>query len=143
MADPNRGSNGVYELGYLLQNLFLNQLRPYRTQHFNSNKISRGELPQQVENMTKLVLIPQYFENVSSDYKVPKLLKRHRTETDLIYELRVKNYLLRMNDRNFEKLGELIDPDDPDQFCFFQLYNEIAEERHNEPKGSSTKCTIF
>ena len=64
--------------------------------------------------MTKLVLIPQYFENVQSDYKIPKLLKRHKTETDLIYELRVKNYLLRMNDSNFEKLGELIDPDDAD-----------------------------
>jgi len=93
--------------------------------------------------MTKLVLISQYFESVTSDYKVPKLLKRHRTETDLIYELRVKNYLVRMNDTNFEKLGELIDPDDPDQFCFFQLYNEIADERINKPEGSGSKCTIF
>lgn len=39
-------------------------------------------------------------------------MKRSRTETDIGYEIRLKNYLLNMDDRTFMKVSELIDPED-------------------------------
>ena len=75
-------------------------------------------------------------------FKLPKIMKRARTETDVGYEIRIKNYLLNMDDSNFMKVSHLIDPEDPQQVPFFELYNEIMDERNNKPEKAS-KCTIF
>ena len=86
-------------------------------------------MPEPVANSTKLILVPSYFVNNETGYKLPKIFKRHTSETELIYKVRVKNMLLRINNENFLKVAELIDPEDPLQFCFFELYSEIAIER--------------
>jgi len=69
-------------------------------------------------------------------------MKRSRTETDIVYEMRLKNYLLSMPDNTFMKVSELIDPEDPQQIPFFDLYNEIMKERMDKPDKTS-KCAIF
>ena len=69
-------------------------------------------------------------------------MKRSKTETDVVYELRIKNFLLSMEDNTFMKVSELIDPEDPCQIPFFDLYNDIMKERMEKPDKSS-KCTIF
>ena len=60
-----------------------------------------------------LILVPSYFVNNDTGYKLPKIFKRHGAETELIYKTRVKNQLLRINNEDFLKVSELIDPDDP------------------------------
>ena len=40
-------------------------------------------------------------------------MKRSKTETDVVYELRIKNFLLSMEDKTFMKVSQLIDPEDP------------------------------
>lgn len=72
-----------------------------------------------------LKLIPSYFDQNENGFRLPKIMKRSRNESDVIYELRIKNYLLSMDDIIFMKVSELIDPDDPQQRPFFELFNEI------------------
>ena len=60
-------------------------------------------------NTTKLILAPEYFTNAG--YKLPKMLKRLRNETDVTYEMRIKNYLLNMGDTQFTRVADLIDPE--------------------------------
>ena len=55
-------------------------------------------MPEEIMNMTKLVLIPDYFVPNEDGFKLPKLLKRHKSELDVGYEMRVKNHLLNMSD---------------------------------------------
>ena len=69
-------------------------------------------------------------------------MKRTRSESDVGYEIRLKNYLLNMDDKTFMKVSELIDPEDPNQVPFFELFNEIMDQRNKEPTKSS-KCAIF
>lgn len=47
-----------------------------------------------------------------------------------------------MDDKTFMKVSELIDPEDPNQVPFFELFNEIMDQRNKEPTKSS-KCAIF
>ena len=54
-------------------------------------------MPEAIQNSTMLILVPSYFENNETGYKLPKIFKRHSTETELIYKTRVKNQLLRIN----------------------------------------------
>lgn len=72
-----------------------------------------------------LKLIPSYFDQNENGFRLPKIMKRSRNESDVIYELRIKNYLLSMDDNIFMKASELIDPEDPQQRPFFELFNEI------------------
>ena len=109
---------------------------------FIEEPLEPDELPEERVNDTKLILIPQYFARNESGYKLPKILKRARTEKDVSYETRVKNYLLNMDDTNFMRLADLIDPDDAIQYAFFELYNEVSNDRANKPEKDS-KCTIF
>ena len=69
-------------------------------------------MPEEIMNMTKLVLIPDYFVPNEDGFKLPKLIKRHKTELDVGYEMRIKNHLLNMSDTNFARVAEIIDPDD-------------------------------
>ena len=60
--------------------------------------ISAGELPQEVMNSTKLILVPNYFVKNDSGFRLPRMCKQLKTENDVGYETRVKNYLLNMDD---------------------------------------------
>lgn len=93
-------------------------------------------------NSTKLILVPSYFVKGDSNFKLPRMCKQLKNEGDVAYETRIKNYLLNMDDNQFTKVADLIDPDDAVQYAFFELYNEIAAERATKPESSS-KCTIF
>ena len=53
-------------------------------------------MPEEIMNMTKLVLSPEYFVPNEDGFKLPKILKRHKNELDVGYEMRVKNYLLNL-----------------------------------------------
>ena len=142
MADPERGTAGVKALSDHLINLWRNELRQKRVAEFIEEPLMSGELPEEVVNSMKLILVPQYFTRNDSGYMLPKMMKRLRSETDVIYEVRITNYLLNMDDKQFMKVAELIDPEEGAQFAFFELYNEISAERANKPEKSS-KCTIF
>ena len=109
---------------------------------FRTDPLQPEEMPPEMLNNFKLILIPEYFVNNGTGFKLPRIMKRVKTETDVGYETRIKNYLLNMDDRTFMRVSELIDPEDAIQFSFFELYNEIADERTNKPESSS-KCTIF
>ena len=98
MADPEKGSAGTQELGNHLMDLFISELRHRRTQTFIDEPLTDGEMPEEIMNMTKLVLSPEYFVTNEEGFKLPKLLKRHKNEKDVGYEMRVKNYLLNMSD---------------------------------------------
>lgn len=112
MADPARGSAGVYALADHLINLFQQELRQKRFSTFVNEPLASGELPEEIMNSTKLVLVPDYFTNNESGFKLPRILKQLRTENDVTYETRIKNYLLNMDDKKFTKVADLIDPDD-------------------------------
>ena len=99
-------------------------------------------MPEEILNNTKLMLIPYYFQPNDSGYKLPKLWKRLKQESDDGFEKRIKNYMLNMSDNDFVRVGDLIDPHDATQFAFFELYNEISEERNSSPEPKS-KCVIF
>ena len=76
---------------------------------------------------------------------MPRIFKRTKKEEDIVYEDRVRNYLTIMKDENFEKVGDLIDPEDPLQNQFFQLYNEVLAERNgtNPAEKKDKGCVIF
>jgi len=98
-------------------------------------------MPEESRNDNKLILVPEYFTS-QSGIKLPKMLKRLNSESDVIYETRVHNYLLNMDDNQFTRVAELVDPEDSTQYAFFELYNEISSERATRPESSS-KCAIF
>ena len=77
----------------------------------------------------KLVLVKSYFAPNEIGFKFPKLLKQFQAEDDVAYESRVKNYLLCMSEEQFSLAAELVDPDDPKQSQFVELYNEVQGER--------------
>ena len=141
IAQPWKGSNGIYELAQHLIDLFMQELRQKRFLQFDQEPLPADEEPVFIAAIT-LRLLPDYFVRNEFNFKLPKIMKRARTETDVGYELRIKSYLLNMDDNMFMRVAELIDPEDPQQLPFFELYNEIMEERTNKPEKSS-KCTIF
>lgn len=93
-------------------------------------------------NSTKLILVPLYFVRNDTGFKLPKMMKRIKQESDVTYETRIHNYLLNMADNQFMRVAELIDPEDAVQFAFFELYNDVSAERAAKPEGSS-KCIVF
>ena len=50
--------------------------------------------------------------------------------------------MLNLSDKNFESVGNLIDPDNAIEYAFFELYNEMCAERNNNPTSNS-KCVTF
>lgn len=141
MANPERGTPGVIALGDHLINLWQQELRQKRVQNFVDEPLQAGEMPEESRNDNKLILVPEYFTS-QSGIKLPKMLKRLNSESDVIYETRVHNYLLNMDDNQFTRVAELVDPEDSTQYAFFELYNEISSERATRPESSS-KCAIF
>ena len=97
-------------------------------------------MPENVPAKTKLILVKDYFENVDG-FRFPKLMKQLKNEDDPTYEARVKNYLLCQSDEQFTQVGDLIDPDDPHQTVFLELYTEVQSDRVNCTEKPN--CGIF
>ena len=102
MADPMKGCSGVHELGNFLMEKFICELRHRRVETFIDEPLAEGEMPEEIQNLTKLVLVPEYFIRNESGFRLPPLLKRVKAESDMQYEMRVKNHLLKMSDQKFE-----------------------------------------
>ena len=112
IADPMKGVAGIHELGNFLIEKFICELRHRRTQTFIDDPLEEGEMPEEIQNLTKLVLPPEYFIRNENGFRLPPLLKRVKAENDCHYEMRVKNHLIKMSDSKFEQIADLIDPDD-------------------------------
>ena len=99
MADPEKGTAGVHELGDHLIGLFQQELRQKRFNTFVMDPIAPDEMPEEIMNTTKLVLVPQYFVRNEYGFRLPRYIRRIKSESDVTYESRVKNYLLNMDDQ--------------------------------------------
>lgn len=77
----------------------------------------------------KLILVNSYFAANDMGFRFPKLLKQFKAEGDVAYENRVKNYLLCMSEEQFSLAANLVDPDDPKQQQFIELYNDAQNQR--------------
>lgn len=75
------------------------ELRQKRFQTFIEEPLAQGELPEENMNSNKLLLVPDYFANNGSGFKLPRIMKRLKSESDVIYETRIHNYLLNMDDK--------------------------------------------
>lgn len=124
MADPEKGYEGIRELGSHLIELFQNELRHKRISAFNFEELVDGEMPLEIMPSYKLILVASYFESNDLGFRFPKLLKQFKAEGDVAYENRVKNYLLCMSEEQFSLAANLVDPDDPKQQQFIELYND-------------------
>ena len=129
MADPEKGYEGIKELGNHLMQLFQNELRHKRISAFNFEEIAEGELPVEMAPSYKLILVNSYFAANDMGFRFPKLLKQFKAEGDVAYENRVKNYLLCMSEEQFSLAANLVDPDDPKQQQFIELYNDAQNNR--------------
>jgi len=78
MADPEYGSRGVRNLADFLITAFQQELRMQRFSKFNNEPIQPGEMPAEIFNSSKLIMIPEYFQVNDNGYKMPKLWKRLR-----------------------------------------------------------------
>lgn len=66
-----------------------------------------------MENTFQLILIPEYFKSNDTGFRMPPIMKRVRSESDIAYETRLKNYLLNVDNKLFQNISYLIDPQDP------------------------------
>ena len=62
MADPEKGYEGIKELGSHLIELFQNELRHKRISAFNFEELAEGEMPPEIMPSYKLILVASYFE---------------------------------------------------------------------------------
>lgn len=69
-------------------------------------------MPQEIMNLDKLILPPHYFVRNDMGFRLPRVMKRVKADSDVIYETRIKNYLLNMDDNQFMQVADIIDPDD-------------------------------
>lgn len=125
MADAEKGYDGIKELGNNLIELWGHEIRHKRMQEFILDPLAADEIPEEMAPSHKLILVKSYFDNNDTGYKFPKLLKQFKAEDDVQYEGRVKNYLLCMSEEQFSLAANLVDPDDPKQQTFLELYTEI------------------
>jgi len=98
MADPEKGLEGIKELGNHLMELYQHELRHKRISCFNFEPLAEGEMPSEMAAAFKLILPKSYFAHNDIGFKFPKLLKQFQAEDDVTYENRVKNYLLCMSE---------------------------------------------
>ena len=144
MAHIDKGMEGIQELGDHLIELFQNELRHKRMSSFVMEPLADGEMPSEMAASFKLILVKSYFEVNDIGFKFPKLLKQFQAEDDVSYENRVKHYLLCMSQEQFSLAAELINPDDPKQCAFTELYTEIQTERSTAQSDKKKKdCVIF
>ena len=86
MAHPDKGVNGVKELGDHLIQLFQNELKYKRVQAFILDPLAEGEEPQEMAAAFKLILPNSYFAANDFGFKFPKLLKQLKAEDDAYYD---------------------------------------------------------
>jgi len=98
MADPLKGSKGVYELAEHLITEIKQEMKSRRLNQFILDPLQPDELPDEVSNTHQLILIPEYFQKNENGFRMPRIMKRVKTESDLAYETRIKNYMLNMDD---------------------------------------------
>lgn len=72
-------------------------------------------------------MVDSYFTHPM--HALPQLLKKLQNETCEKNEERVKRYLLVCDDTNFVNIANIIDPSKEIQMGFFNMYNEVTEER--------------
>jgi len=110
---------------------FVDELKMKRYKAFREEELEEDELPAECILPTKLYLSPTYFIDPEGDgnFRLPKMLKQLVREGEATYEARVKNYLLCTSDDQFAQIGSLIDPNNGQETVFFELYNEVCEER--------------
>ena len=73
-------------------------MRQKRFNTFITDPLQEGELPEEIMNTTKLILVAQYFVRNEFGFRLPRYIRRIKSESDVAYEVRVKNYLLNMDD---------------------------------------------
>ena len=83
---------------------------------------------------SKLILPASYFPPVDPQEKtggeyLPKLLKQRADEPDASHAKRVKDHMTIITDQQFANLSHLVDPDDPAQMRFLNLYTELQAVR--------------
>ena len=78
---------------------------------------------------SKITLPLSYFPPADPKERVgeylPKILKQQASEEDSAHADRVKNHLTIVTDTQFANIGHLVDPDDPAQVRFLNLYTEL------------------
>ena len=93
---------------------------------------------------SKLILPASYFppantpQEKAGDY-LPKLLKQRADEPDASHAKRVKDHLTIITDQQFTNISYLVDPDDPSQARFLNLYEELQAVRAT--MKHSKKCS--
>ena len=105
--------SGINKLGEHIYDLFLAELQQKRFQSFDSDPIGADETPEEIANTFRLEIPNHFFTRGVHGYALPKIFKRTKKEEELTYEYRIRNYLTIMKDENFERIGELLDPEDP------------------------------
>ena len=79
---------------------------------------------------SKLILPTSYFPPANTpqekvgDY-LPKLLKQRTDEPDASHAKRVRDHMTIITDQQFINISYLVDPDDPSQARFLNLYEEL------------------
>ena len=92
---------------------------------------------------TSFVVTEQYFEN---DFvKLPDSCRKQKDDTEESHKARVKKYLELCDNSTFTQIAYVIDPSDQFQIEFFNLYNEVQEQRitQSQTKTEKDKCILF
>ena len=92
---------------------------------------------------SKLILPASYFppanpQEKAGDY-LPKLLKQRADEPDASHAKRVRDHMTIITDQQFTNISYLVDPDDPSQARFLNLYEELQAVRAT--MKHSKKCS--
>ena len=108
--------------------------------------LKSGELPKEFFVDKKFVIGEEFFKN--DICKLPLMIKKLAGESEDIHLTRVRMYLFSCPDVKFNLIAELIDPENACHTGFYNLYNEVMEERiknrSKQPeKESKNPCNIF
>ena len=89
--------------------------------------VQDGELPPELQLTKKFQIPAEYFSG--GPHALPKLWKKLSFESEEEHYQRVKNMLITANDDKFSDISNLIDPTEPQQLEFFNLYNKAMKYR--------------
>jgi hypothetical protein len=70
------------------------------------------------------------------------MLKKLAGESECDHESRVSKYMLTCDSKTFSNIASLIDPESQQELGFFNLYNEVSEERLSKNENKMN-CNIF
>jgi len=144
LGEQDADNDRAHSLCDYLIDAFMAELLGKRVQTFDMEPLPEDEMPEEAYIHTKLTIVDDYFTDDSGiGFKFPPMLKQLPREADTTYEARIKNYLLCVSADQFAKIGQFIDPSDMKQVCFFDLYNELMDQRVNKKQESKANCSIF